>query len=153
MGTLPMCPLPTSRLRRGRKEAPMKRSLLIISLSLAAGCAGLASRPEADLAPRGHWEGYVLHDGLRAPIVVALSDIGTGWTGTYSEGGNAVQLTAVQFDPRGHVHFEVENRIAFDGAVAGDSMAGTVFGPSAGSFALNRDPAMVFEPDPLFGSP
>ena len=131
----------------------MKRSLLIVSLSLAAACAGVASRPEADVAPRGHWQGYVLHDGLRAPIAVALNDIGTGWTGTYSEGGNALQLTAVQVDQRGHVHFELDNRIAFDGAVAGDSMAGTVTGPSPGSFALNRDPALLFEPDRLFGSP
>jgi hypothetical protein len=148
-----MLPLPTWRLRRERKEAPMKRSLLIVSLTLAAGCAGIASRPQADVAPRGQWEGYVLHDGLRAPIAVALNDIGTGWTGTYSEGGNSLQLTAVQFDRGGHVHFELENRTAFDGAVAGDSMAGTVSGPSPGSFALNRDPAMVFAPDPHFGSP
>jgi hypothetical protein len=153
MGTLPMLPLPTSRLRRERKEAPMQRSLLIVSLSLAAGCAGIASRPEADVAPRGHWEGYLLHDGLRAPIAVALNDIGTGWTGTYTEGGNSLQLTAVQFDQGGHVHFELENRIAFDGALAGDTMAGTVTGASPGSFALSRDPALVFEPDRFFGSP
>jgi hypothetical protein len=131
----------------------MKRSLLIISLSLAAGCAGIASRPQADVAPGGHWQGYLLHDGLRAPIAVALDEVGTGWTGTYSEGGNALQLTAVKVDQRGHVHFELENSVAFDGAVAGDSMAGTVTGPSAGSFSLSRDPDLAFEPDRLFGSP
>jgi hypothetical protein len=135
----------------------MKRSLLIISMSLAAGCAGIASRPQADVAPGGHWAGYLLHDGLRAPILVDLDENGSGWIGTYSDGDNAVQLTAVKIDVSGRVHFEVQGDVSFDGAVAGDSMAGTVTaigcGPSAGSFALNRDPALVFQPDRLFGSP
>jgi hypothetical protein len=148
-----MLPLPTSRPGRGRKEGTMKRWFLVVGMSLAAGCAGIASRPQADVAPGGHWQGYLLHDGLRDPIAVALDEVGTGWTGTYRGGGNDLQLTAVKVDQGGHVHFELENSVAFDGAVAGNSMAGTVTGPSAGSFSLSRDPDMVFEPDRHFGSP
>ena len=44
-----MFPLPTSRPRRGPKEGTMKRWLLISSLSLLAGCAGLAPRPDAEV--------------------------------------------------------------------------------------------------------
>jgi hypothetical protein len=121
----------------------MKRWLLIVSMSLAAGCAGIAPRPQADVDPGGHWAGYLLHDGLRAPILVNLDEGGRGWTGTYSEGDNAVQLMAVKVDEVGRVHFELQGNVSFDGAVAGNSMAGTVTGPAAGSFALNRasDPA------------
>src|SRR2546423_4123472 len=77
----------------------MKRFLLIVPLSLAAGCASisagpssLAARSLADVAPGGHWQGYLLHDGLRERILVDLDTAGGTWTGTYSEGDNAVPL-------------------------------------------------------------
>src|SRR5256885_3750194 len=118
----------------------MKRFLLIVPLSLAAGCAGIsansqsfAARAEGDFAPSGHWQGYLLHDGLREPILVDLDSAGDSWTGTYSQGDNAVPLQAVTVDGSGGVHFQLQGKGSFDGAVAGDTMAGTVSGLSAGS--------------------
>ena len=137
----------------------MKRFSLIVALSLAAGCAGLAARPDslaarsqAGVDPGGHWEGYLLHDGLRAPIFVQLDAATSGWTGTYSEGDNAVPLQALKVDESGGVHFELQGKGSFDGALAGNTMAGTVSGPSTGSFALSRDPGIVWDPG-FFGSP
>ena len=135
----------------------MKRFSLILSLFLAAGCASISagSQPfasQADAAPGGHWQGYLLHDGFRDWIHVDLDSAGGAWTGTYSEGNHAVPLQAVKFDEGGAVHFELQGKGAFDGAVAGDTMAGTVSGPSTGSFALSRDPGVVWDPG-FFGSP
>jgi len=116
----------------------MKRLIAIVSLSLAAGCAGIGSRPSADVAPAGQWRGYVLHDGLRAPILVSLDDNEGAWNGTLSDGDNAVPLSGVAI-ASGRVHFE-QGDTAFDGSVAGNSMSGTVSGAQAGSFALDRQP-------------
>lgn len=117
----------------------MKRLLLVTSLSLAA-CAGIASRPQADIAPAGNWHGYRLHDGLREPIFVSLDEDGGGWKGTYSDGDRSVPLSDVKVGDGGRVHFAVQGSAAFDGSVAGSSMAGTVTGDSVGSFALDRQP-------------
>jgi len=125
----------------------MKRWLLISSLSLLAGCAGLAPRPDAEVAPAGNWTGYLLHDGLRAPIRVSLDETGPDWSGTFSNGDNSVPLSVVKIGEDGRVHFELEGRFSFDGAVAGNTMAGTVTGPGAGSFALNRQPEVVWKPE------
>jgi hypothetical protein len=135
----------------------MKRFLLIVPLSLAAACASISAGSQsfgarADSPPGGHWQGYLLHDGLRERILVDLDSAGGSWTGTYSEGANAVPLQAVKFDESGAVHFELQGKGSFDGAVAGDTMAGTVSGPSTGSFALSRDPGVVWDPG-IFGSP
>jgi len=135
----------------------MKRFSLILSLSLVAGCASISagSQPfasQADAAPGGHWQGYLLHDGFRDWIHVDLDSAGGAWTGTYSEGNHAVPLQAVKFDESGAVHFELQGKGSFDGAVAGDTMAGTVSGPSTGSFALSRDPGVIWDPG-IFGSP
>jgi hypothetical protein len=118
----------------------VKHLLLVAFLSLAAACAGVASRPSVDSDAAGSWHGYLLHDGLREPIFVSLDEDDTGWSGTYSEGANSVPLSAVSIADSGRVHFEVQGKVAFDGSVAGRSMAGTVSGPSAGSFALDRQP-------------
>jgi hypothetical protein len=135
----------------------MKRFLLIVPLSLAAACASISagSHPfasRAGAAPGGHWQGYLLHDGLREPVQVDLDSAAGSWTGTYSAGDNAVPLQSVKFDESGAVHFELQGKGSFDGAVAGDTMAGTVSGSSSGSFALSRDPGFVWDPG-MFGSP
>jgi len=121
-----------------KKEGTVKRLLSIVSLTLAAGCVGIASRPSADLAPAGDWRGYVLHDGLRAGILVSLHDDHGAWNGTLSDGDNAVRLSGVAI-AGSRVHFE-QGDTAFDGSVAGSSMSGTVSGAQAGSFALDRQP-------------
>ena len=137
----------------------MKRWLLIVPLSLAAGCAGLAARPDAfatrsraDVDPTGRWQGLLLHEGLRERIRVDLDPAGNGWTGTYSAGDDAVPLQAVKVDESGGVHFELQGKGSFDGALAGDTMAGSVSGTSTGSFALSRDPGFIWDPG-MFGSP
>jgi len=135
----------------------MKRFLLIVPISVAAACASISAgsrsfADRADAPPGGHWQGYLLHDCLRERILVDLDSAGGAWTGTYSEGDNAVPLQAVKFDESGAVHFEIQGKGSFDGAVAGDTMAGTVSGPSTGSFALSRDPGVVWDPG-IFGSP
>ena len=137
----------------------MKRWLLIVPLSLAAGCASLATRPDGfaarsqgEIDPGGRWQGYLLHDGLREAILVDLDAAGSGWRGTFSEGDNALPLQAVKVDESGGVHFELQGKGSFDGSVAGNTMAGSVSGPSTGSFALSRDPGIVWDPG-IFGSP
>jgi len=135
----------------------MKRFLLVVPLSLAAACASISGGSQsfaarAEAAPGGHWQGYLLHDGLRERILLDLDSAGGSWTGTYSEGDNAVPLQAVKFEESGAVHFELQGKGSFDGAVAGDTMAGTVSGPSTGSFALSRDPGVIWDPG-IFGSP
>jgi hypothetical protein len=118
----------------------VKRLVLAVSLSSAVACAGMASRPQADVDPAGHWNGYVLHDGMRAPILVLLDGDGGGWKGTFTDGDSSVPLSMVRVNNGGSVHFEVQGSVAFDGSVTGNSMAGTVSGSSAGSFALDRKP-------------
>ena len=135
----------------------MKRWLLIVPLSLAAGCAGISAgsrsfASHAEVAPGGHWQGYLLHDGLREAILVNLDAVGSGWRGTFSEGDNALPLQEVKVDESGGVHFELQGKGSFDGCVAGDAMAGSVSGPSTGSFALSRDPGIIWNPG-FFGSP
>ena len=56
----------------------MKHLLLVASFSLAAACAGMASRPPVNADAAGNWHGYVLHDGLREPIFVSLDEDDTG---------------------------------------------------------------------------
>jgi len=137
----------------------MKRWLLVVPLSLAAGCASVAQSPQAfaarsqvDIDPGGRWQGYLLHDGLREAILVDLDAAGAGWRGTFSEGDNAVPLQAVKIDESGGVQFELQGKGSFRGSLAGNTMAGTVSGPSTGSFALSRDPGIVWDPG-FFGSP
>src|SRR5213082_3156351 len=90
----------------------------------------------------GRWQGYLLHDGLREAILVNLDAVGSGWRGTFSEGDNALPLQEVKVDESGGVHFELQGKGSFDGSVAGDAMAGSVSGPSTGSFALSRHPGL-----------
>jgi hypothetical protein len=118
----------------------VKRLICAVLLSSVVACAGMASRPQADFDPAGRWNGYILHDGMRAPILVLLDEDGSGWQGTYSDSDTSVPLSGVRVSNGGSVHFVVQGNVAFDGSVAGNSMAGTVSGASAGSFALDRKP-------------
>ena len=115
----------------------MKNAVLIGMLTMAAACAGMSPRPQADAMFSGRWQGFLLRDGLRAPVEVQLSETSSEWTGRFSAGDNSVPLERVRV--KGHdVHFELAGAGVFDGSVAGDSMAGSVSGALGGSFFLHR---------------
>jgi len=115
----------------------MRHAILIGMLTMAADCAGMSPRPQADDMFSGRWQGFLLRDGLRAPVEVQLSETSSEWTGRFSAGDNLVPLERVRV--KGHdVHFELAGAGVFDGSVAGDSMAGSVSGALGGSFFLHR---------------
>lgn len=124
----------------------MKKLLPIGIVALLAGCAGASPRPSVD-GPSGRWEGFLLHDGLRSPVEVELSEASSAWRGLFSAGDNAVPLEAVRVTPTS-VHFELPGEGVFEGAVAGDEMAGRVLRSSAdaGSFVLQRHSAVRRDP-------
>ena len=116
----------------------MRIPLLIGSIVLfAAACAGASPRPDSDEAVAGRWQGVVLRNGLRAPVAVELSAQDRDWRGRLSEGDNSVPLHDVRVTATS-VHFEVPGEGTFEGAVAGDSIAGSISGGANGSFALER---------------
>ena len=63
-----------------------------------------------------------------------------GWRGRFSAGDNTVALQDVRVTATS-VHFELPGEGTFEGAVAGDSMAGSISGANTGSFALERHDA------------
>ena len=115
----------------------MRIPLLIGSIVLLAACAGAQPRSESDEAVSGRWQGVLLRKGLRAPIAVDLSEQDRDWSGRFSAGVNSVPLQDVRVTATS-VHFELPGEGTFDGAVAGDSMAGSISGPGNGSFTLKR---------------
>jgi len=115
----------------------MRIPLLIGSILLLAACAGAQPRPENDEAVSGRWQGVLLRNGLRAPIAVELSEQDRDWRGRFSAGANSVPLQDVRVTTTS-VHFELPGEGTFDGAVAGDSMAGSISGAGNGSFTLER---------------
>jgi len=124
---------------------------VILSMALAttlAACAGPNLRPQGGGAPHERWQGYLLRNGLRAPVSLELTESGPTWDGRLSVGDNAVPLADVRVG--GHkVHFELPGEGSFDGAVAGNSMAGSVSGATSGSFALTRvEEAPLSDPYP-----
>jgi hypothetical protein len=128
----------------------MKNGFLIAWIGLCAACAGMAPRPTADGAPVGRWHGFLLRNGLREPIDVELSATSSDWNGRLSAGDNSVSLEHVRVNST-NVHFELPGEGAFDGTVAGDSMAGSISSGANGSFALQRDDRVPWNPDFLFG--
>src|SRR5712664_1840505 len=121
----------------GRKTGgAMRIPMLIGSIILFAACAGAQSRPNSDEAVSGRWQGVVLRNGLREPIAVDLSEQDHDWRGRFSAGVNSVPLQDVRVTAT-NVHFELPGEV-FDGAVAGDSMAGSISGSGNGSFTLQR---------------
>jgi len=59
------------------------------------------------------------------------------WDGRLSTRDNSRTLESVRVSGN-NVHFEVPGEGIFDGAAAGDTMAGSVSGPVSGSFSLKR---------------
>jgi hypothetical protein len=118
----------------------MKNAMMLGMFLLAAACAGLGARPQGDSMSSGRWQGFLLRDGLRAPVEIQLSDAGSEWTGRFSAGDNSVALERVRVKGN-DVHFELAGTGVFDGSVGGDSMAGLVSGPVGGSFFLHRQDA------------
>lgn len=115
----------------------MRSTLLIGFIALTAGCATIGT-PTEDRPGEGRWQGYVLRNGLRSPITVELSQVGDQWDGRLSTGDNAVPLDHVRMTATS-VHFELPGDGVFDGAIAGDEMAGAISGGANGSFQLSRD--------------
>src|SRR2546430_12677345 len=61
------------------------------------------------------------------------------WRGRFSAGDNSVPLQDLRVTTNS-VHFELPGEGTFEGAVAGDSMAGSISGGATGSFARERHP-------------
>ncbi len=115
----------------------MRTALSIGFVAFLAACAGAAPRPQGDGALHGRWQGFLLHNGLREPVSVELTEASSAWEGQLSTGDNSVPLEDVRVSGN-KVHFEVSGEGAFDGVVAGDSIAGSVSGPVSGAFSLSR---------------
>jgi hypothetical protein len=115
----------------------MKTVLSIAFVAFLAACAGAAPRPQTEGEPHGRWQGYLLRNGLREPVSLELTEASSVWDGKFSAGDNSVPLEGVRVSGN-NVHFELPGEGSFDGAVAGNSMAGSVNGPVSGSFSLTR---------------
>src|ERR1700704_537702 len=103
----------------------MRSALSIGVVALLAACSGAQPRPQSEEATSGRWQGFLLRNGLREPVAVDLTYASSAWDGRLSAGDNSVP-------------FELPGEGVFDGAVAGNSMAGSVSGPTSGSFSLMR---------------
>ena len=66
-----------------------------------------------------------------------MKESGRDWTGRFSAGENSVALQDVRVTSTS-VHFELPGEGTFEGAVAGDRIAGSISGPTSGSFSLTR---------------
>jgi len=115
----------------------MKNAVRIAMVMMAAACAGVAPRAQAGTQFSGRWQGFLLRDGLRTPVEVQLAEVSNEWTGRFSAGDNSVPLDHVQVKGN-DVHFELAGAGAFDGSIAGDSMAGSLTGGQSGSFFLHH---------------
>jgi hypothetical protein len=85
----------------------------------------------------GRWRGVLLRNGLREPVSLELSAQNRDWRGRFSAGENFVPLQEVRVTATS-IHFELPGEGIFEGAIAGDSMAGSISGGANGSFALER---------------
>jgi hypothetical protein len=115
----------------------MRIPLLIGSIVLLGACAGAQSHPWNDEPVSGHWQGVLLRNGQRAPIAVDLSAEDRDWRGRFSAGVDSGPLQDVRVTATS-VHFELPGEGTFDGAVVGDSIAGSISGAGNGSFTLKR---------------
>jgi hypothetical protein len=126
----------------------MKTAMSMVFVAFLAACAGMGPRAQQAEAPQGHWQGFVLRNGLREPVAVELTEASNAWDGRLSAGDNSVPLEEVRISGN-NVHFALRGEGVFDGAIAGDSMAGSVSGPVKGSFALTRiEPTETWDPYP-----
>jgi hypothetical protein len=115
----------------------MKTARSIVLVALLAGCASVPARAPRDGDVSGHWEGFLLRNGLREPASVDLLEASNSWEARFGAGDNSVRLEDVRVTGS-TVHFELPGEASFDGTVAGDRMAGSVSGPVTGSFSLTR---------------
>ena len=120
-------------------------------MAVAVGCVAMSGRAQASTAVSERWQGYMLRSGLQVPIAVELLTSSADSTGRFRVGTSSVALEHVRVTGFG-VHFELPGEGAFDGTVAGNSMAGSVSGPAeSGSFALAREVEQPFA-DPITSS-
>jgi hypothetical protein len=123
----------------------MRIPLSIGSILLLAACAGAETRPYGDASVSGHWQGVVLRNGQRAPAALELSERDRDWAGRFSQGDNSVALQELQVTTT-RVHFQAPGEGTFDGAIIGDSIAGSISGDSNGSFELKRQDTNDWQP-------
>jgi hypothetical protein len=115
----------------------MRTAFSIGFVAVLAACAGVSPRPHGEEALQGRWQGSFQHDGIREPVSVELGEESSVWDGRLSTRDNSLTLERVRVSGN-NVHFEVPGEGIFDGAAAGDTMAGSVSGPVSGSFSLKR---------------
>jgi hypothetical protein len=116
----------------------MKKPILMGMMALLSACAGMTRQMSKSDAGEQRWEGFVLRDGIQLPVIVELARASADWTGRVRIGDSSIPLEHVRLTPLA-VHFELPGAGAFDGTVAGNSMAGSVSGNAPGGFALTRD--------------
>ena len=118
--------------------------LMLIGV-IAVATAGVGTTRSAHAAMREDWQGFMVRAGLQVPISVELAAPGAEWTGRIRVGDQLLPLEHVRMTGAG-IHFELPGGGTFDGAVAGQFMAGSVSGSTApGSFALARQAEPTFE--------
>ncbi len=129
----------------------MTKAMLFGLMALAAGYAGVSPRAQASSSVSERWQGFMLRNGLQVPIALDLAQASAGWTGRLHVGDSSLALERVRVTGGG-VHFELPGEGAFDGTVAGNSMAGALSSSAApGSFALTREVEQAFA-DPITSS-
>jgi len=128
---------PRSAMWRGSEGLEMRTALSIGFVAVLAACAGASPRPQGGEALQGRWQGFLSHNGIREPVSVELAEDGSVWDGRLSTHDNSMTLDSVRVSGN-NVHFEVPGEGVFDGAAAGDTIAGSVSGPVSGSFSLKR---------------
>ena len=120
----------------------MKAPILIGMMALLSACAGMAQQVQkSSNSGEQRWGGFMLRNGLQVPVLVELVPATGDWTGQLRTGASSMRLEHVRLTALG-VHFELPGEGAFDGTIAGNSMAGSVSGGNApGGFALTRESA------------
>ena len=115
----------------------MRNVLSIGFVAVLAACAGASPRRQGEQALQGRWQGSFQHDGIREPVSVELAEERAVWDGRFSTRDNSMTLESVRVSGN-NVHFELPGEGVFDGAAAGDTLAGSVSGQVSGSFSLKR---------------
>src|ERR1700730_19173994 len=130
---------------RGSEGFEMRTVLSIGFVVVLAACAGVSPRRLGEGALRGRWQGFLQHDGIREPVSVELAEESSVWDGRLSTRDNSMTLESVRVSGT-NVHFEVPREGVFDGAAAGDTMAGSAGGPASGYVSFER-PRQGLSPD------
>jgi hypothetical protein len=115
----------------------MKMVLSIALVALLSGCATANPRTRSNGDLSGHWEGFLVRNGLREPVSLELTQASSAWDGRFSARNNFVRVEDVRVTGN-NVHFDLPGEGSFDGTVAGDSIAGSVSGDVNASLSLKR---------------